>query len=140
MTLRPYTVVVATVCSSVSDLLQRVVIDSHPTARVMRECDGLRALNTYSATGADLIFADYSLPALNGRELVRRVRLENPYVPIVMLSIDPRRQLPSLSAGASHFVVKPFPVTTIENMLTELLPLRTLAVGSVSDTTGGEAI
>jgi CheY-like chemotaxis protein len=127
--LQPYRVVIATAYLPVSAVLRRLVTTVDTTARVVTVQDGQAALLAYRDAGANLIFADYNLPGLNGRDLVRAIRLDNPYVPIVLLSVDPQRRLPSLSAGASHFLVKPFAIADVEGLLRELLPQRIRVVG-----------
>jgi CheY-like chemotaxis protein len=130
MNLQPYRVLLATAYPPVSAVLRRLITSLHSMAQVVTVTDGQVALRTFRTSGADLIFADYNLPALSGLNLVRTIRLDDPLVPFVMLSVDPQRQQPSLSAGATHFVVKPFAVTTIEELLKELLPQQARAYGA----------
>jgi CheY-like chemotaxis protein len=124
MNLQPYHVLIATDYAPVGALLQRVIVGIHPTASLTVCSDGSMALRSYQARRADLIFADHNLPAFNGLTLVRAIREHDPFVPIVVMSVDPRRRLQSLSMGASHFLVKPFALETIEQLVGEFLPLR----------------
>jgi CheY-like chemotaxis protein len=121
---QPYHVLIATDYAPVGALLQRIIAGIHPTASLALCGDGCPAVRSYQTRGADLIFADHNLPAFNGLTLVRAIRDRDASVPIVVMSVDPRRRLQSLSTGASHFLVKPFALETIEQLIHELLPLR----------------
>lgn len=56
----------------------------------------------------DLILLDLSMPGIAGRGLVRAIRVQNPLVPILVLSMqdDPHIVKRVLQAGASGFVTK----------------------------------
>lgn len=58
----------------------------------------------------DLLFVDRNLPDLSGVELVARLKLSLPRVPMVMVSgsTGPEEVAESLAAGASELLAKPF--------------------------------
>ena len=58
----------------------------------------------------DLIVLDIMLPALNGTELLRRIRLTNHRVPILMLTARDAiaDKVEHLEAGADDYLTKPF--------------------------------
>ncbi|MFO7169140.1 MAG: response regulator [Chloroflexota bacterium] len=124
MILEPYRVIIATAYPPVSAVLRRLITATHRTANVEIVTSGQAALQAYRRGGADVIFADYNLPELSGLSLVRTLRQEDLDVPIVVLSVDPYCEEQSLDAGASHFLVKPFAITAVEALLSELLPVR----------------
>lgn len=47
-------------------------------------CDGQEGLDLFRKKEYDLLLLDYEMPRMNGEELVREVRKENPYIDIVV--------------------------------------------------------
>ena len=49
----------------------------------------------------DLVLLDISLPQLDGREVLRRIRLRRPDLPVLMLTVrdDTRNKVGALDAG-----------------------------------------
>jgi CheY-like chemotaxis protein len=45
--------------------------------------DGLKR---FAETGFDLIITDYKMPRMNGVQLIERIRIQNPAIPIILLS------------------------------------------------------
>ena len=58
----------------------------------------------------DVVLLDISLPRLDGREALRRIRLKRPDLPILMLTArdDLRNRVGALDAGADDYLTKPF--------------------------------
>jgi DNA-binding response OmpR family regulator len=58
----------------------------------------------------DLVLLDISLPRLNGREVLRRIRLRRPDLPVLMLTArdDTQNKVGALDAGADDYLTKPF--------------------------------
>ena len=77
---------------------------------------------------ADLVLADYSMPEMNGIELVRRLRAMPGYesVPILMVTVDEQRELRyrALDAGITDFLTKPVDVRECMARCRNLLTLR----------------
>ncbi len=69
--------------------------------------DGLDMLS-----GVDLIFTDWNMPGMSGRDFVKEVRKipEMDPVPIIMITTEGTRDsvLDALKAGVNDYVVKPF--------------------------------
>ena len=57
----------------------------------------------------DLVLLDISLPRLDGREVLRRIRLRRPDLPVLMLTArdDTRNKVGALDAGADDYLTKP---------------------------------
>lgn len=72
--------------------------------------DGEEAMNLWHEQGADLIVLDLMLPKLNGNEVCRRIRSENSFVPIIMLTAKSSESdiVTGLDDGANDYVLKPF--------------------------------
>jgi two-component system invasion response regulator UvrY len=66
------------------------------------------ALEQARAGGWDAILLDLSLPGTDGLELLKQLRLDQPGVPILVLSMHPEDQfaLRAIRAGASGYVTK----------------------------------
>jgi DNA-binding response OmpR family regulator len=58
----------------------------------------------------DMVLLDISLPRLDGREVLRRIRLRRPNLPVLMLTArdDLRNKVGALDAGADDYLTKPF--------------------------------
>ena len=71
--------------------------------------DGLEALDIYKKEKIDLIFMDILMPKLNGIESIKRIRIEDKKIPIVVVSAnvfnEDRKN--ALDNGASDFISKP---------------------------------
>ena len=72
--------------------------------------DGFAGLEMATSYAYDLIVLDIMLPALNGTELLRRIRLTNHRVPILMLTARDAiaDKVEHLEAGADDYLTKPF--------------------------------
>ncbi len=81
-------------------------------AEVLLSDDGLTALDILANRTPDLILTDHHMRAMNGIELVRRIRKlpEHKLTPILFLSGTEDTTIPAvaLEAGANDFVRKPF--------------------------------
>jgi two-component system, OmpR family, response regulator ArlR len=67
----------------------------------------------------DLVLLDIMLPELNGMEVCRRVRLQNPDLPIIMLTAkdETTSKVMGLDIGANDYITKPF---AIEELLARI--------------------
>jgi two-component system copper resistance phosphate regulon response regulator CusR len=72
--------------------------------------DGQTGLELATAYNYDLIVLDLMLPGLNGTELLRRIRLNDHRVPILMLTARDgvADKVEHLEAGADDYLTKPF--------------------------------
>ncbi len=99
-----------------------IIEDDESIARVMQR--GLRAhghQTVLAETGEDgvllatdetveLVLLDISLPGLNGHQVLERIRVERPRLPIIMLTArsDVKNKVDALRAGADDYLTKPF--------------------------------
>ena len=78
--------------------------------------DGLGADSAVSAQKFDLLILDLGLPQLSGLEVLRRLRLRNAHLPVLILtaadSVD--QQVWGLDLGADDFMAKPFDLSELE--------------------------
>jgi len=72
--------------------------------------DGLAGLELATTYNYDLIVLDLMLPGLSGTELLRRIRLKDHRVPILMLTARDAvaDKVQHLEAGADDYLTKPF--------------------------------
>ena len=73
--------------------------------------DGEEALNLAKSNAYDMILLDVMLPALNGLEVLRRLRKESS-VPVIMLTARDAvmDKVSGLDAGADDYITKPFAI------------------------------
>jgi DNA-binding response OmpR family regulator len=91
---------------------------SEPLIRVLRaeELDvthvaaGQPALDAVAASKPDLVLLDLTLPDLDGLDVCRRLRVDHPGLPIIMLTARAEEMdvIVGLGAGADDYVAKPF--------------------------------
>ena len=85
---------------------------------VVKAFDGRAGLEQALAGGFDLVLLDIMLPALNGMEVLRRLRKES-NVPVIMLTARDTvmDKVSGLDAGADDYITKPF---AIEELLARI--------------------
>jgi len=88
--------------------------------------DGLIALERVRAGGVDLLVLDFGLPGMDGLEVCRRIRLEVPDLPVLMLTArtDEVDFVVGLDAGADDYVAKPFRLAELLARIRALLRRR----------------
>lgn len=71
--------------------------------------DGIKAIELFDRTGADLILLDLMIPGLSGTEVCRQIRLKSS-VPIIMLTAKESEvdKVVGLELGADDYVTKPY--------------------------------
>jgi DNA-binding response OmpR family regulator len=88
--------------------------------------DGQAALRHAGTGGPDLMVLDLGLPGLDGLEVCRRVRSEQPDLPVLMLTArtDEVDFVVGLDAGADDYVGKPFRLAELMARVRALLRRR----------------
>jgi len=79
---------------------------------VITETNGEKGLQVALKIKADLILLDIMLPGMNGYEICRKLKMEKPEMPIIMITargseID---KVSGLDTGADDYVTKPFSI------------------------------
>ena len=98
--------------------------------------DGTVALEHVRTGDVDLLVLDLGLPGMDGLEVCRRIRLETPDLPVLMLTArtDEVDFVVGLDAGADDYVGKPFRLAEllarVRALLRRLTP-ETVEVGGV---------
>ena len=72
--------------------------------------DGAAGLAVFRSGGADVVVLDVAMPVLDGREVLRRLRREGTWVPIVLLTQvgEAGERAMALDEGADDYLNKPF--------------------------------
>ncbi len=107
--------------------LLRLLLEQRGLA-VVEATDGEEACEVAARECPDLILMDGGLPLLDGIAATRRMRglASLARVPIVFLSghAGPQHQHAALDAGCDEYVVKPFEIERLDNVLNRLLPAQ----------------
>jgi len=93
-----------TVCSSCKKILTQQGYD------VDVALSGEEALKKFRADGFDVVIADWKMPEIDGIEVARRIKKENPKVVVIMITGYPsvESSIRALRSGVSNYVAKPF--------------------------------
>ncbi len=78
--------------------------------RVLTETNGKRGLKLAQEKDVGLLLLDIMLPGLNGYEICRKIKKENPELPIIMLTArgSEMDKVSGLDTGADDYITKPF--------------------------------
>ena len=91
--------------------------------------DALKKLNGEHHLVPDLIFIDWNMPKMNGRQCLEEIkkneRLRNIPVYIYSTSSDPKAIEETRKLGASDFIVKPSSISNLVNILARIFHIRT---------------
>ena len=125
------------------DFSQPVLVldDVHTMTRIvdsmLRKCgfaaieqvhDAATALQRVRAEQFLFVISDREMPGMTGLEFVREVRADSKigYLPIIMMSANSNSKLAeeAIAAGANAFLTKPFTLTTLRDVLVQVLRQR----------------
>lgn len=87
--------------------------------QVTTASDGVGALEVFRQVDFDGMILDIGMPDLDGLEVLRQVRAQNPTMPVVMVTASGSKQraVEAVSMGAQAYVVKPFDLTQLEQVV-----------------------
>ncbi len=106
-----------------------LAVDDDPMTRMIvaaavqaagHECltadNGEAAWNLLSHTAADVVISDWRMPGMDGLELCRRIRTQNRYTYVVLVSgrSDPSEVLQGMQAGADDYLTKPLDLAVLQ--------------------------
>ena len=103
--------------------------------------DGLSAVRTAREFGPDAVVLDVMLPDIDGHEVLRRLRVDAPGVPVLFLTARDavEDRIAGLTVGGDDYVTKPFSLEEVVARLSGLMrragatPVRTSALLEVGD-------
>lgn len=72
--------------------------------------DGKLGHKLFQSMRFDLVVLDINLPGINGYELCKLIRQENPHIPVIMLTAlsSLEDKIEGYDAGADDYIIKPF--------------------------------
>jgi two-component system chemotaxis response regulator CheY len=91
----------------------------------VREAEnGQMALEDLKRQKADLVVSDWSMPKMNGIELLRAIRQDEVLkdTPVLMVAAESRKEdiMEAVQAGVNNYIVKPFNAKTLEEKLSKI--------------------
>ncbi len=109
-----------TVCQSCKKILTRAGY------KVEVASSGEEALSKVRGNGFDVVITDWKMPAMNGLEVARKVKSENPKIAVIVITGYPsvENSIEAIRSGVSDYVTKPFTPEELSDAM-----LRALAKG-----------
>ncbi len=102
----PLNIIVADDHDWIRQVLVRVVHDTLPEAAVYVATNGVQAFKFYQSRPCHFLVSNHFMPHMNGMDLIRIVRRQQPGLPIVMVSAHPDAEEDAMAAGANWFLPK----------------------------------
>jgi DNA-binding NtrC family response regulator len=86
---------------------------------VMTARTGEEGLERFQQENPDLVLLDHWLPGINGDEVLRRIKEEDPEIPIIIMTAQGSIEMAvsSMKMGAFDFLVKPFELDQVEDLI-----------------------
>ena len=80
---------------------------------------GEEGLEHFQKENPDLVLLDHWLPGINGDEVLRRIKRDDPEIPIIIMTAQGSIELAvnSMKMGAFDFLVKPFELDQVEALV-----------------------
>ncbi|MEW5948202.1 MAG: response regulator [Thermodesulfobacteriota bacterium] len=85
--------------------------------------NGMEAVKRIASEAYDLIITDYRMPEMDGLELIQRIKMLNPSIPVLVVTSDgPECEL--LKSGALACIKKPFNILELQKISQNILDGR----------------
>jgi DNA-binding NtrC family response regulator len=87
---------------------------------------GEEALNKVKGNGFDVVIADWKMEGMDGIEVAKRIKKENPKIAVVMITGYPsvETSIQAMRTGISDYVPKPFTPDELYDAMTRALEKR----------------
>jgi DNA-binding NarL/FixJ family response regulator len=88
--------------------LRRIVEDSADMEVVAEAADGKEAIRQARQQAPDVVVVDISMPGMDGLEVISQLRVYNPQLPIIVLTMHEEEQyvVRAIEAGAMGYITK----------------------------------
>jgi CheY-like chemotaxis protein len=108
-------------------LLDQLLRDTGYT-NITSTMDPLTACPLHAENKYDLILLDLNMPGMDGFEVMKKLKeagADN-YLPVIILTAEPRHKLRALQSGAKDFISKPFDLLEVKTRIYNMLEVRLL--------------
>ncbi len=91
--------------------------------------NGRKAVEILRSVPIDVILTDLEMPVMDGFELMEYTKTHHPAIPVLVMtgSHSPDGEKRAKALGAAQYIVKPFDVDAITNLIADQLEPRRLA-------------
>jgi two-component system invasion response regulator UvrY len=109
--------------TAIRQRLKQLLLDEFPCSKIEEVADGSGLLRQALTEKWDLVIADIAMPEVSGLEALRHIRVSNPDLPVLLLSIycDEDYASHAIRAGASAYLCKEFAddklVSTVQRLI-----------------------
>jgi len=83
--------------------------------------DGETAMEKVRVKGYDLVVTDYNMPKMDGMDLLRRLKMENPSLSVLMISGSMVGETFFTQLGADGFLTKPIDLSSMKRLVERIL-------------------
>ena len=85
--------------------------------------NGIQALEQVKSQSPDLILMDISMPQLSGWKVIRKIRAQRNFVPIIVITglPDPSDKVKVQELGVSEYLSKPFDLAHLQQLIRETI-------------------
>jgi two-component system, NtrC family, response regulator AtoC len=92
--------------------------------------DGKEALEVVKNQTIDLVVSDLHMPIMNGLDLLKNIRLDNEFLPFVMVTAmgEIKTAVEAMKAGAADYILRPFDLETLELAIAKALSVKRLTL------------
>ena len=101
--------------------------------------DGLSAYTKAIQEKPDLVFLDYTIPKLNGLEVLRKIKAEEPSIPVVLITGHGSMHIAvqAIKEGAYDYFTKPLDIQVVRSILQKI---REMLPGDSEDAASGSIL
>ena len=88
--------------------LRQILLDEFPGAKIEEATDAEGLIKKVMQGKWDIVVSDLSMPGRSGLDALQQIKISNPGLPVLILSIHPEEQyaLRALKAGAAGYLSK----------------------------------
>jgi len=91
---------------------------------ILEASNGQEAIDTLGKDGnIGLVLMDWNMPTMTGIDAVKKIRLSNNKVPVVMVTTEAEKEkvIEAIKSGANDYLIKPFNPKDIQAKLEKFL-------------------
>jgi CheY-like chemotaxis protein len=114
-------ILIADDAQNIRMMLVRLLQNLVPDAVVIQAKNGVEALSALQHYSFAIIITDYHMPGASALDILSAARSQNPSVPVIVISAQPKVEPSVHAAGATAFFAKPFEIEPLAELLRQLL-------------------